>query len=332
MRFCLKNASLRFLIVVCVVAGSPLPAKNLIKVEIGGRSFVLDIDSSDVQKNLKPANPQAGLSKLPSWLSPSPGQAPLRDNFDVNSGIASATFAAGGTVDQVVAYYAQLLASKGFLTSAPLGQPNSKIVSGKNASATVSVIVNTPFRNPTGGTEIMVTYAPSKKNAAGKFETAWLDDARGILCLRDVGTGEEYYLDARSIAEANLNRPGAVKSEGVAYPSWFPIYPGARRGKANVIWAYDPTATFQTRDSIRAVYEYYLAALANAGAKIISNGIVKSGTPSKDFSAQIVAQLGDDVVDVRTGEIVNLNPFPGLSKEKPFEGTGIGVRYLVPQR
>ena len=116
----------RFLIALCVVASSaaiPLRAKNLIKVELGGRSFVVDIDSSDVQKNLKPANPQAGLSKLPSWLFPSPGQAPLRDHFDVNTGIASATFAAGGTVDQVVAYYAQLLASKGFPTSAPLVSP-----------------------------------------------------------------------------------------------------------------------------------------------------------------------------------------------------------------
>jgi hypothetical protein len=325
---------MRSLIAVCVVASSaaiPLPAKNLIKVEIGGRSLVVDIDSSDVQKNLKPANPQAGLTKLPSWLFPSPGQTPLRDHYDVNTGIASATFAAGGTADQLIAYYVQLLASKGFPTSAPLGQPNSKIVSGKNASAAVSVIVNTPFRNPAGGTEIMVTYAPLKANAAGKFEAAWFDESRGILCLRDTGTGEEYYLDARSIAEANLNRPGAVKSEGATYPSWFPIYPGARKTQVSVIWAYDPTATFQTRDSIRAVYDYYLAALPSAGAKILSNGIVKSGTPSKDFGAQIVAQMGDDVVDVRAGEIVNLNPYPALAKDKPLEGTGIGVRYTVPQ-
>jgi hypothetical protein len=52
----------------------------------------------------------------------------------------------------------------------------------------------------------------------------------------------------------------------------------------------------------------------------------------KDFSAQIVAQMGDDVVDIRAGKIVNLNPFPGLTKEKPLAGTGLGVRYTIPQR
>src|SRR4029079_19810417 len=110
--------------------------------------------------NLKPANPQSSVNKLPPWLFPSPGQPPLRDDYDVNTGIASAAFAAGGTVDQVIAYYGQLLASRGFPTGAPLSQPNSKIVSGRNASAVVSVIAHTPFRNPAGGTEIMVTYAP----------------------------------------------------------------------------------------------------------------------------------------------------------------------------
>lgn len=319
---------------LCAPCFSSLSAKNLIKVEVEGKTYIVDTDSSDVQKNLKAANPQAGEVKLPAWLFPSPGQAPLRSNYDVRTGISSATFASGGTVDQVVAYYGQLLASKGFPGGGPLGHPNSKIISGKNVSATISVTVNTPFRNPNGGTEIMITHAPSAAASGVKhFEAAWFDPARAVLCLRDPVTGEEYLLDARAIVEANLNRPGAVKSEGASMPAWLPIYPGARRTTVEVIWAYDPTATFQTRDSIRAVYDYYLAALPKAGATVVSNRMVRSGTPSRDFSARIVAQLGDDVVDVRAGEIVNLNPLAAaLNNQKPLQGTGIGVRYTVPQR
>ena len=152
------------------------------------------------KKNLKPANPQAGEGKLPTWLFPSPGQTPLRSNYDARTGIASATFASGGTVDQVVAYYGQLLASKGYATGAPMGQPTSKIVSGKNVGAAISVMVGVPFRNPTGGSEFTVTYAPAPGASNRKhFEAAWFDQPRALLCLRDTKTGEEYYLDARGI-------------------------------------------------------------------------------------------------------------------------------------
>ena len=318
------------LCVVAAMAASGLHAENVIKVEIDGRSFVLDIDSDAVQQNLKPANAQAGAEKLPSWLYPSPGQAPLRSNYDARTGITSAVFASGGTVDQVLAYYQQLLASKRFTTGSPMGSPTSKIVSGKNASATISVLAGVPFRNSTGGSEFTVTYAPTPSASNRKhFEAAWFDQARELLCLRDVATGEEYYLDARGIGQANLNRPGAVKSEGAPYPSWFPIYPGARRANVKTIFLMEPTAAFQTRDSIRAVYDFYRTALEGAGAKVLKQGMTRSGTPPKDFSAEFKAQKGDDVVEISIGEIIGFNLMNG---EQPLSGTGIGVRYTVPRR
>src|SRR5579862_6908439 len=88
--------------VAIAFAGAYLHAEHLIKVELDGKSFVLDTDSDAVQQNLKPANPQAGEVKLPAWLYPSPGQAPVRSSYDARSGIASATFASSGAVDQVV--------------------------------------------------------------------------------------------------------------------------------------------------------------------------------------------------------------------------------------
>ena len=310
-----------------------LRGENLIKVELDGKSLVIDTDSDAVQQNLKPANPQAGATKLPAWLYPSPGQAPIRSNYDARTGITSAVFASGGTVDQVVAYYGQLLASKGYTGGTPMGSPTSKIVSGKNASGTISVTASVPLRNPAGGSEFTVTFAPTATASSRKhFEAAWFDPVRALLCLRDTATGEEYYLDAHSIGEANLNRPGAVKSEGAPYPSWFPLYPGARRPAGKITFLMEPTAVFQTPDAIRAVYDFYRTALPSAGAKVLSQNIIRSGTPLRDFSASFKAQMGDDVVEIQIGEIINTSPVPMLTGTKPLQGTGNGVRYGVPRR
>ncbi len=246
-----------------------------------------------MQRALEPANPQASVTKLPAWLFPYSGQAPLRANYDPNSGIATAAFASSGSVEQVVAYYGQLLASKGYVTGAPMGSPASRIVSGKGAGAAISVLAS-PARNPAAGAEFTVTYAPTPGAANRKhFEVAWFDPARTLLCLRDAANGEEYYLDAPGILQANLNRPGAVKSDGAPYPSWFPIYPGAQRATAKMMMLLmEPTATFQTRDSIHAVYDFYRTALEGAGARLGRQSLTRSGNPVKDFSAEIVAQRG----------------------------------------
>jgi hypothetical protein len=123
-----------------------------------------------------------------------------------------------------------------------------------------------------------------------------------------------------------------VKSEGPPYPSWFPIYPGAQRATAKIILLIEPTATFQTRDSIRAVYDFYRTALEGAGAKVLHQSLSRSGNPIKDFSADFTAQRGDDVVEIRIEEIHDPNPARVMKGEKLLEGTGIGVRYMVPKR
>lgn len=322
--------SIALRVAVLISLATRLLADNFTKVEIEGRTFVLDTDSPAVQRGLKPANPQAGTVKLPAWLFPSPGQTPLRSNYDANTGIATAAFASGGTVDQIVTYYRQLFASKGYTTGAPMGSPTSKIVSGKSASAAVSVIAN-PTR--TGATEFTVTYA-AKQGASDRkhFEVAWFDPARTLLCLRDAATGEEYYLDGPGIMAANLNRPGAVTSDSAPYPSWFPIYPGAQRTSVKVFVLLEPTATFQTQDSIHAVYDWYRTALANAGAKLGRQSLNRSGTPPKDFTAEITAQNGEDVVQIEIGALIDPNPARVMKGEKLIEGTGIAVRYSVPKR
>jgi len=328
-------ACARLLLVVAAVltsACSVARGENFIKMEMGGRSFVVDIDSDTVQKNLKPANVQAGVEHLPSWLAPYAGAVPVRSDYDARTGIASATYQGGGDTTQVANYYMQLLQSRGYAADAPMGQGRNRIVSGRNATGDISVMVNVPFRGQQGTVDIIATYRPAETKSNRKhFEAAWFDDKRAILCLRDTASGEEYYLEQQGIVEANLNRPGAVVSQGAAMPSWLPVYPNARRTTVKLIMAFEPTVTFQTQSSIRAVYDFYKDAAVKAGATIVSSGIVRSGTPLKDFSAQVVAQLGDDVVDIRAGEIVNLNPMP-LSTTPRLAGTGIGIRYTVPKR
>lgn len=309
-----------------------LRATNYVSLQSGGQSFVVDTDSDKVQKNLKPANPQAGGIKLPAWLYPFAGAQPVRPDYDVNTGMASASFATGGTVEQTAAYYAQLFASKGFTGGSPMGSPNSRIVSAKNVGALVSALVTSPPFGPQAGTvQVKVTYLPAAGvSAKTHFETAWYDDGRGLLCLRDTATGEEYYLDRRGILEANLNRPGGVVSTAASMPAWLPLYPNGRAAKIKLFGMSDATATFRTPDSIRAVYEYYLAAVQNAGARAVSYGITQSGKPPKDFDAHVTAQFGGDVAEIGIGEIFNMSPMP--FSEAPMTGTAIGIRYSVPKR
>ena len=302
-----------------------LQGQNYIRVDSGGQSYVIDADSEAVQKSLKPADPQSGENHFPAWLYPYQGAVPSRAHYDVRTGIASAYFAGGGTIDKIVAYYGQLFRSRGFVSGAPMGSASSKIVSGKNASGNVSVIASM-FR---GEMTIQVTFAPAKERTAKKhFKAAWYDDARGLLCLEETSTGAQYYLDQRAIFEANLNRPGGVKSEGAAMPGWLPVYPAAQRKKVQIM-AFDPNITFVTRDPMRTVYEWYLQAVENAGATVVSRGLVRSGKPLDDYSAHVEAVRGGDKVEIRIGKVFSIAP---LAPQPPKDMLAIGIRYSVPLR
>src|ERR1051325_1616693 len=115
----------RTMLALCFVAAAR--GQNYIRVQSGGQSYVVDAASDAVQKNLTPANPQAGEVELPAWLFPYQGAVPAKSTYDVRTGIAEATFAAGGTIDQITTYYDQLFRSRGLTTSGVMGNPNSKI-------------------------------------------------------------------------------------------------------------------------------------------------------------------------------------------------------------
>ena len=133
---------------------------------------VLDTDSSSVQRNLKPANPQAGAVKLPAWLYPSPGHAPLRSNYDANTGMP----ARSPRAEQWIRW-SRITDSSWRRKVTPRdprwAQPQARSSPAKGRLATVSVIAS-PAR--TGGVEFTITYAPKQGTVNRRhFEAAWFD-------------------------------------------------------------------------------------------------------------------------------------------------------------
>ena len=71
--------------------------------------------------------------------------------------------------------------------------------------------------------------------------------------------------------------PGAIESTEAALPDWLPVYPGAiSYPKEKISWLMTPTAVFLTRDSTRRVYDYYLQAIRDAGARLTEYGISRN--------------------------------------------------------
>jgi hypothetical protein len=288
-------------------------------------SYTIDLDAAAVQRALRPVTDAVVAAKLPNWLYPGPDFKPSKASWDPVTGVVTATFRTGGSTEQLSAFYDQALRAQGLrVTSLPHpGSPGLQITGSGNA-ATVTVQI----QPQTGSIQVITTYAP-RTAPRRHFEAVSYDDRTGLLVVRDTAAGGDYQLDKRGIVANNLNRPGAVASENAAMPPWLPVYPGAAASpKGRITWLFTPTAEFVTGDSIRQVYDYYLAQLRIVGAAVKSSGINRSGTPLKDFDAYVIGIKGDDQVEIRIGEVVHMGFPAGTSGRR----TGIGIRYTVPKR
>jgi hypothetical protein len=238
--------------------------ENYVRVEspADGRTYTLDLDATAVQRALRPVTDAAVVPKLPKWLYPGPDFKPSRLKWDPITGIISGAFLVGGTVDQISAYYDQTLRSQGLrVSSLPYRGSAGLQMTGAGNTATVTVQI----QPQPGSIQAIATYAP-RNSPHQHFDAVSYDDRAGLLRVRDA-QGGEYQLDKASIVSNNLNRPGGVASEGAATPAWLPQYPGAVASpKGRIKWMFKPTAEFVTGDSIRKVYEFYLAQLQSAGA------------------------------------------------------------------
>jgi hypothetical protein len=303
-------------------------AENYLKIESpsDGRTYTIDLDRIAGSKTLRLVS-GANASKLPAWLYPAAGAQPTVAHFDVDSGIAEATFACGGSAEQIAAYYAQVMREHGMRVSTSPGLGGGINLTGTSAPVAVSIGIAARA----GAFEVRITHAPQHRKAP-HFEVVWYDDRSGILRVRETVTGDEYEMPKHTIVANNLNRAGGVASTEARMPSWLPVFPGAAASpKGRIHWAFDPTAEFVTYEKTRPVYDFYVQQLASAGAKIRRRSLGHSGGPAHDDSAEIVAQLGDDVVEIHIGEVwwmfTGLN---SLNEKRPQ--TGIGIKYSVPLR
>jgi len=304
----------------------PAGAQNYVRVESSadGRIYTVDLNTASVQRALRPVNDAVLGKKLPKWLYPGADFKASNLHWDPVSGVINGTFAMTGTADEVTALYDQLLRSHGMrVTRLPYKAGDGLQMTGSATAATVTVQI----QPQSAAIQARVTYAP-RNPTRERFDVVWYDDASGLLRVRD-GAGDEYQMSKREIVANNLNKPGGVASSGAAMPQWLPAYPGASRSpKGRITWMFTPTAEFLTGDSIRKVYEFYLAKVQSAGATVKSSGINRSGTPLKDFDAYVIAVKGDDQVEIRIGELFQMG-FPSASSGSR---TGIGIRYAVPKR
>ncbi len=317
--------------VVLVLGAAAAHAEEYLRVDSpsDGRSYTIDTDQTSVRRALKPVAQSTAAGKLPAWLYPGPGFEPSGLLYDPASGIAQANFRCGGSAADVIAYYAQTLRAHGLRVSTVQIQSSrgGTHISGSNESIAAGVRVEAQA----GAVLVHVTYTPRQAPTGQHFEAVWYDDRTGILRLRDTTSGDEYEMTKRAIQENNLNRVGGVESDESAMPAWLTTYPGAKASPPGRInWMFKPTAEFTTSATIRQVYDYYRAALQAAGANITSSNFTKSGTPSKDFSAILIAQKEDDQVEIHIGEVVQFGGFP--SSRSAGQLTGIGIRYTVPLR
>jgi hypothetical protein len=322
---------MRRYLLTCLAAAVSLPGQDYVRVQsqADGKTYV--IDTTKVGDDLKPVARAEG--KLSSWLFPSPGAVPAASNYNVERRIASATFHVGGTPEQVVAYYVQLLRSQRLSVSDPLrSRAGGTQITGYNTAKTITVSVDPK----PDYIEVRATEALKEQPSEGPkhFESVWYDDTRGILRLRDASTGDEYDLPKRSIVEHNLNRPGGAPSETDPMPDWLPVFPGARKSpKGKITWLFEPTAEFVTTTaSIRQVYDYYRKVVEDSGAQITSAGITRTGRPPQDFSASIKALRGDDGIQIEIANVVYFNAALGQTTTAGPKKVGIGIRYTVPKR
>jgi len=315
---------IRYSALVSLVLISP-PAENYVRIESpsDGRNYTVDLDSTAVQRALRPVADGALAAKLPRWLYPSAEFKPSNLHWDPVSGVIEGTFAIAGTVESVTALYEQLLGSHGLrLSSMPYRGNAGLQITGSSAAETVTIQIQPQASSIQAST----TFAP-RNPTRQRFDVVWYDDASGQLRVKD-SSGNEFQLNKPGIVSNNLNRPGGVVSEGAGMPSWLLAYPGsAASPRGRIKWMFTPTAEFVTGDAIRTVYEYYRGQVQAAGAIIKASGINRSGTPLRDFDAYVIAIKGDDEVEIRVGEVVEIG-VPTSTRSR----TGIGIRYSVPKR
>jgi hypothetical protein len=308
---------------VCVI-GSWAAGMSPVQIESNGRKYIVDLDSEAFQRRMTPAVPSNVAGELPVWLYPSPGATPSRPIESLGANHLAAWFRVGGTPEQSLAYYSQLLSSRGW----HVGSTKNSVSADTDAEYTS--VTTSSLR---GSLEIRITYMLRPHAAARrKLQVAWYDDARALLCVRDASTREEFYVTRDAVIELSNGTPNTPQqaqqpAQACEYPTWVPAYPGSQIvGPQEVKFIFKSSRIYVTSAGIRPVYDFYKQSFESMGAKITGSNFHSTGSPPRDASGRLVAQLGSESTSVDISEVVSFGPSFGQTPYKGKTGIAVGCR------
>lgn len=261
-------------VLTALLVPSGIAAGNEVLVESpsDNRTYVIDLSSEKVQGWLEPV--QVTAASFPAWLAPYQGATPVK--VDVSGDRRRAEYRVGGSVQQLVQYYDELLRSQGYETKPKISGSGAGSVWASDRGETISVGVST-FR---GATRLSIRMAQGgAKRTAGRrrLKEQWYDDSRGLLLVYDLDTGEQFHLPKRGFSTFAAESWPLSQAPGFPdeFPSWLPIYPGARVSRA--VGPPDKLSPgtrpylrgqFKTNASLEKVLEFYESRLRSAGVEL----------------------------------------------------------------
>jgi hypothetical protein len=263
-----------------------------------GRTFYVDTDKPEIRKALRDVSAPSPAGSLPEWLPPYPdaGVVPHRGDKDpIDFGVM--VYETNTAPDVVFAHYEAAIRAGATITYINRRPGSGGAIHADDGTRTAVVSVSPGPR----GTAISVNWRPKAINLPVIAKTArlvvvWYDDGKGILRLRDPGSGKEYELGLATMLRYARSEPLEPSARG-DFPAWLTFYPGAKVVVANAPPAgWQPRTaidmrTFnvemETSSSVAEVAAFYRGVIAKYGLTLVSE------TKSQDWSYSFEARSAD---------------------------------------
>ena len=264
-----------------------------------GRTFYVDTDKPEIRKALRDVSVPSPAGSVPEWLPPYPAArvVPHRGDKDpIDFGVM--VYETNESPDAVFTHYETAIRAGGATITYINRRPGRGGAIHADDGARTAVISVSP--GP-GGTAISVNWRPKVINPpvipkTARLVVVWYDDGKGILRLRDPGSGKEYELGLATMLRYARSEPLEPSARG-DFPAWLAFYPGAKVVVANappVGWqprtAIDMrtfNVEMETTASVAEVAAFYRDVIAKYGLTLISE------TKSQDRSYSFEARSAD---------------------------------------
>jgi len=263
-----------------------------------GRTFYVDTDKPEIRKALRDVSAPSPAGSIPEWLPPYSDArvVPHRGDKDpIDFGVM--VYETNAAPDVVFAHYEAAIRAGATITYINRRPGNGGAIHADDGSRTGVASVSPGPR----GTSISVNWRPKVITPPAIAESTrlvvvWYDDGKGILRLRDPGSGKEYELGLATMLRYARSEPLEPSARG-DFPAWLTFYPGAKIVVANAPPAgWQPRTaidmrTFnvemETSSSVAEVAAFYRDVIAKYGLTLISE------TKSQDRSYSFEARSAD---------------------------------------